>query len=300
MLFIGIDGGGTRARALLVDGDGREIARANGPAGIIDAADPVRGAQAAIELVRSLAAEARVTLPVRRLCCGLAGAGRGTERAAVRVTLLMAGVAEDVIVTGDADAAMADAFDAEPGVLLIAGTGSIAWARAADGRTLQVGGWGRLIGDEGSGFAVGVEAVRAVLRAWDGRSPDTSLTMAVLSVTGCHGPPDLVRFAATAAKADFAALAPLVIEHATAGDPAAVRIRDDALDALTELVVTAARRAQLAGPVIATAGGLAAPGSPLHAQLRERLLAALPAAQLLTTTVDAARGAARLAMNAGT
>jgi N-acetylglucosamine kinase-like BadF-type ATPase len=194
---------------------------------------------------------------------------------------------------------MADAFGEAPGVLLIAGTGSIAWARAADGRVLQVGGWGREIGDEGSGYGLGVDATRAVLRAFDGRSPHTSLTAAVLALTGCSSAPDLVRFAATAAKSDYAALAPVVLEHAAGGDAAARRICEDALDALVELVVTAARRAELPAPVIATAGGLAAPGSALRTPLQERLLAALPLAELLGEPIDAARGAARMALAGG-
>ncbi|HSJ23093.1 MAG TPA: BadF/BadG/BcrA/BcrD ATPase family protein [Longimicrobiales bacterium] len=295
-MYVGIDGGGTRARALLVDAAGSELARLEGPAGIIDAADPASGAEVAASLVTGIVgAVAGARLPVRALCCGLAGAGRAPEREAVRVALVLSGVAEQVMVVGDAEVAMYDAFGDDPGVLVIAGTGSIAWARGSGGVTARVGGWGRLIGDEGSGFAIGAAAVRAVLRALDGRDPETALTAAVLRDSGCARPEDLVSFTARASKAEIAALTPAVFEAVAAGDRAATRIADEAVAALVELVVTAAGRVGLKAPAVATAGGLIEPGGPLHDRLRTALREAVPAAQVLARTVDAARGAARLA-----
>lgn len=295
-MFVGIDGGGTRARGLLVDGAGTELGRAEGPAGIIDAADPARGAEVVADLVSDLvAAVPGATLPVQALCCGLAGAGREPEREAVRVALVLSGVAEHVTVVGDAEIAMYDAFGDGPGVLVIAGTGSIAWARGSDGVTARVGGWGRLIGDEGSAFAMGVAAIRAVLRARDGRDGETALTGAVLRASGCLRPDDLVAFAARATKADLAALAPVVFEAANAGDGTARHILEDATEALVELAVTAARRVGLPAPVVATAGGLLEPGGPLHHGFMKELVNVLPAATVTERVVDAARGAARMA-----
>ena len=108
-----------------------------------------------------------------------------------------------------------------------------------------------------------------------------------------HRAEELIAWAAGATKGMIGALAPVVIEHADAGDAAAVRIRDHALAELTLLVVTAARRAGLANPPIALHGGLIAPGGPL----RERLAAALAGMRVLDRTVDAAMGAARLALD---
>jgi glucosamine kinase len=293
-MFVGIDGGGTRTRALLVDAEGREVLRLAGAAGIVDAAHPAAAASGLAELTRSLAQRAGVALPVRSLCCGLAGAGRTAERRAVQDALLEAGIAAHVLVLSDAETAMHDAFGDGPGVLLIAGTGSIAWGRTARGDAVRVGGWGRLIGDEGSGFAIGVAAIRAVLRSFDGRDCDTALTPAVLRAAGCASPADLVAFTARSAKADLAALAPAVLA-AAADDPAAGRIREEALSALGELVATAADRAGLTAPALALAGGLIQPGAPLRQPLLDRLSAVLPAAVVSDRAVDAARGAARLA-----
>jgi glucosamine kinase len=297
-MYVGVDGGGTRARAVLLDARGIELGRVEGGAGIIDAADPAAGAASVLELARAVAARAGVPVPLLALCCGLAGAGRPAEREAVRVSLLLAGIAGNVVVTGDAEVAMADAFGDAPGVLLIAGTGSIAWARGAGGNAVRVGGWGREIGDEGSAWWLGVAALQCVLRAYDGRGPATSLTGRVLAAAECVAPPDLVRFVAGARKWQLAALAPHVIAAAAEGDAVALRLRDEAVRELVGLVVTAARRAGLAAPAVACAGALVAPGGPLHGLVRGALAAALPGAAVLDRQVDAARGAALLALRA--
>jgi N-acetylglucosamine kinase-like BadF-type ATPase len=280
---------------VLLSGDGAELARVTGTAGIVSAADPAAGAAAATELCQAVAAAAGVTLPVTGVCCGLAGAGREEERAVVRSALLERGVARHVLVTGDVEPAMHDAFGTGTGVLLLAGTGSIAWARGPAAATVRVGGWGAIIGDEGSGYALGVDAIRAVLRAHDGREQQTQLREPVLRATGCADPEGLVRFAASAAKADMAALAPAVLHAATAGDAAALDIRGTAVAALAELAATAARRAGLAGPAVAMAGGLIEEGAPLHAAVAAAVQAAVHGCTVRPGRVDAARGAADMA-----
>jgi N-acetylglucosamine kinase-like BadF-type ATPase len=299
-VYAGIDGGGTRARAMLLDAAGAERARVSGPAGIIDAADPARGAAVVAQLARDALAAADVAAPCEVLCCGLAGAGREVERQEVHRILEEAGVARRVLVLGDADVAMADAFGDGPGVLLIAGTGSIAWARAAGRPPLRVGGWGRLLGDEGSGYAIGLDALRHVVRAADGRAPTGLLTAEVLAGTRCSEVDELIRFADRATKAAIAALAPRVLACAAGGDAAAAAIRDDAVAALVELVRTAVSRAGMETPVVALAGGLLEPGGGLRTDLEAALEAEQPGCRIRPQPVDAARGAAGLALRAGT
>jgi N-acetylmuramic acid 6-phosphate etherase len=294
-VYAGIDGGGTRARAVLLDADGAERARVTGPAGIIDATDPARGAAVAAALTRQLLEAAGATAPCEALCCGLAGAGRAAERRAVHSALEETGVARTVLVLGDADVAMADAFGDASGVLLIAGTGSIAWARDAAGRTIRVGGWGRLLGDEGSGYRIGLEALRLVARAADGRAPAGALTAAVLDATGCAAPEDLIAFADRATKGAIAALAPRVLACAARGDAAAGSVRADAVAALAEIALTAAARAGLSRPALALAGGLVEPGGLLRDSVLVAIEQTLPGCAVRMGAVDAARGAALLA-----
>ncbi len=296
-IFVGIDGGGTHTTALATDAGGRELARVAGEAGIVDVREPAARAGSLAALARR-AAEATGAGRVEALCCGLAGAGREPERLGLEEALRATGVAERVRVTTEAEAAMADAFGTGgTGILVIAGTGSIAWGRDARGRTARAGGWGLLLGDEGSAYALGMAALHAVVRAHDGRGNPTTLTSSVLHATGVAAPEGLVGWSAAASKGDVGALAPLVCVAANAGDIAAKSILDGAAHELaTHVLALNARLGPWSEPpLLALAGGLVGPGGPL----RERVIAAverlLVPVRPLERPVDAAAGAASIA-----
>jgi glucosamine kinase len=266
-----------------------------GGAGIVRAEDPAAAAATLAELTSTVLAEAHASATDAVLCCALAGAGRETERDAVRIALTLAHAAAHIVIVGDAEALMTDAFGNEPGVLVVAGTGSIAWARAADGTQVRVGGWGLHIGDEGSGYAIGEAALRAVARAADGRAPATDLTAAVLEQLWLTNTADLIGWAARASKADVASLAPRTLRCAEHGDPAATQIRDDAVGELVLLATTAAHRIGLLQPHVALAGGLVEPAAPLRAPVSDALRATLPGVTLVESGIDGARGAMLIA-----
>ena len=293
-VFVGIDGGGTRARALVADASGSELARRVGGAGIVRAEDPAAAAATLAELTRLALADAQASAADAVLCCALAGAGRESERDAVRVALTLAHAAAHIVIVGDAEALMTDAFGSDAGVLLVAGTGSIAWARAPDGAQLRVGGWGLHLGDEGSGYAIGLAALRAIARAADGRAPATELSSAVMEQLGLTRAGDLIGWAARAAKADIASLAPVTLRCAE-HDDAARQIRDEAVRELIILAATAARRAALAHPTIALAGGLVEPHAPLRAAVTAALRAGMPGVTLVDRAIDGAHGAMLIA-----
>lgn len=297
-LFVGVDGGGSGSRALVTDAGGRELGRADGPPAAVDPTDPAAAVRAALRTVRSAVEEAGGELPAASLCAALAGAGGAAERAAVEEGLREAGAAERVRATTDAEAALEDAFGPGPGVVLVAGTGSCAWARGRDGRTARAGGWGPVAGDEGSGYDLGRRALRAATRAADGRGPPTRLLQAALAATGSDSVRQLARWAAEAERAEAAALAPRVVEAAAAGDPVASRLVSWARAELVNAARAAAAGAGLSvrGAAVALAGGLVDPGGPL----RPEAAAALRDAgfRVLTDAVDGARGAARLARDA--
>jgi N-acetylmuramic acid 6-phosphate etherase len=292
---IGVDGGGTRATAALADADGAVFYRDVGPAGIVRTDSAAAAAAVVAQLARALLAKVGAAR-AETLCCGLAGAGRAVERDAVRDQLEATGVATHVLVVGDAEAAMADAFDGDAGVLVIAGTGSIAWASTHDGDAIRVGGWGQLLGDEGSGFAIGLAGLRAVVRAADGRNPPTLLHGELLAAAQLPEVEDLVRFTGQAAKSAIAALAPVVLRCAAEGDAVAAAIRDSAVHELALLGATAAARARLDEPRLALAGGLIAPGGALRGAVAAALRRRLPRSTILDAHVDAARGAIRIAL----
>jgi N-acetylglucosamine kinase-like BadF-type ATPase len=294
--YIGVDGGGTHARAVVVDEDGRELARRTGPAGLVDPRDPGSAAAAIAQLVRTVLLDADRP-SAAALCCGLAGAGRPHEREAVRIALTLEHLAERIAVVGDAEAAMADAFPDGTGVLLVAGTGSIAWARTPDGDALRVGGWGQLLGDEGSGYDVALQGLRAVAHAADGRMPHTALSAVLLAAAGVSNPGDLIAWTAGAAKAQVAALAPSVLSCASRGDEAALAIRGNAVRSLVEMTAAAASRSGADPVAVALTGGLIGVNGPLRNFVSEAIRERLPGANITDRPVDAALGAARIAQS---
>ncbi len=304
-VWVGVDGGGTRSRAVALDDRGDVAGRAAGGPGRVDAADP----EAVVpELVQVARAAAPPDSEIAGACFALAGAGRGPERERVAAALRAASVAPIVQVVGDVDAALHDAFGRGPGILLVAGTGSIAVGRSRDGRRVRAGGWGMRAGDEGSGWWIGVEAVRSVLRAHDGRDGPTALIAPVLAHARVNSPEGLVAWIETAAKGEVAGLAPAVLAAAEPGDvvvdrsahadAAAAAILDRAADALVELVAAVRRRLPAEDPAtasVALTGGLLGPDSALRRRIVTRLAALRPVSSVVSHSVDAARGAAELA-----
>lgn len=322
MTFVlGVDGGGTGSRAVILDGGGAERGRGEGPPALVErsrergasaggepsgSGDPDEVASAVATAARAAARAAGISLPVDHLCAGLAGAGSVDAREEVRHALEPRRISRRIIVVTDADAAFHDAFPREEsGILLVCGTGSIALGRAPDGRIARAGGWGPLLDDAGSGYRIGLKALSAALRSHDGRGPESRLTELALGSMGASEPPDLVVAARRAPKHRIAALAPGVVELAEEGDGVAEDIVREAVEELSALV--RALLARLGGaesgegsrpsrPPIALHGGLVAPGRPLRSLLRRSLEDR--ALRVLERPVDPARGAGRLALEA--
>jgi glucosamine kinase len=274
---------------------GEEVGRAEGPPARVHPADPRSAALAIETTVRLAARDAGVSLPFRALWAGLAGAGRKGERAAVEIALRALGLARAVRVGMDVEGAHRDAFGTGPGVLLVVGTGSMAWGRDPEGREIRVGGWGETLGDEGSGYWLGLEGLRAVARAADGRSPSTSLSGTLLEALRLPGPSALIPWAASATKGEIAALAPHVLGAARAGDPTAEAVVEEGLEALRgHLEAVRARWPSGAGPIpMALVGGVVREGGPWGERLKT--LVAAVGGDLSPGPVVPVRGAAWMA-----
>lgn len=295
-LVIGVDGGGTRTRAIILDEAGGELGRAaTGPA-LVDGRELPIDIEGVVSTVRSAAMAAGIALPCTALCGGFAGVGREQERKAVEAALVEHDLAKGVRVVTDAEAAFFDAFRAGPGLLMIAGTGSVALGRAEDGRQARVGGWGLLLGDEGSAYEIGLRALRAIARSADGRGEPTKLQAYFIAELSLISPEDLIAWAAGAGKRAIAGLAPAVCDLAAAGDPAAAAIISEAVASLAAHID--ALLAQLgpwsSPPRLALAGGLLAPDRPLRAPLAAA--AAERDCVVLDSQVAAVRGAALMAL----
>jgi glucosamine kinase len=295
-VVVGVDGGGTALRALVLDGGAKALARLQSASVHLTGGSPGLVSAAVGELVQEAVARAGATLPVAALWAGMAGAGQEGVRGELERALGEAGLAERVGVGTDVEAAFTDAFGDGAGLLLMAGTGSIAWGRSEDGRQARVGGWGWLLGDEGSGYAIGIEAMKRVARSADGRAPATGLSRRLLDRLRLDDADDLIAWSSRAPRAAVAGLVPDIHAAAIEGDEAAAEILEDAVESLEAHVLT------LLGtlgpwersPTVALGGGLLSTGGPLHDKLVGVLrVHYLP---LLERDLDPARGAATRAL----
>lgn len=260
MIVLGADLGGTSCRVALFDG-ATERGRAEGSGGAMRSGLGVTRAEEVAAMAAPLLRRAGITR-ADVLVVGAAGAGREHEREELEGALAGRHLAWRTIVTTDAELARAAAFGAGAGVLLIAGTGSIAIGRDAQGTARRAGGLGWRMGDQGSGYWIGQRALEAVGAMHDGLGPATRLTEALCAAAGVQGIAGLVRWSTTATPAAVAALAPATLQAADRGDAVATQLRQDALEALCRLA-RAAGAGSGAVPV-AFSGGLIAPGGPLR------------------------------------
>src|SRR6059036_3857274 len=187
----------------------------------------------------------------------------------------------------DGEVALSTAFADGTGIIVSAGTGSVAYARDPAGQLHRAGGYGWQLGDEGGGYWLGRRALDIAARSQDGRGEGSTLLARLLSALGLQHFDDLVRWAAMATPAQMAALAPHVLNAAREGEVVARQAVDDAARELVELAATLARHFPGTGPVpVAIAGGLLMPQSPLTAAFRERLGATLKRARLVPDKID--------------
>jgi N-acetylglucosamine kinase-like BadF-type ATPase len=290
-IAIGTDVGGTKT-AVAVAVDGVEVARAEGAGGAVRPGRALASAAVITETVRrALATAGRLRGNI--LVVGASGAGRQEERDELRSALRAEDVADQIHITGDIEIALAAAFGAGPGIVVTAGTGSVAVARDPFGRLHRAGGYGWQMGDEGSGYAVSRAGLGAVSRAADGRSPKTVLTRLLLEATRCETLDQLIRWAAKASPAEIASLAPAILAGASEGDTVAQGILDYAARELAQLALQLLQhfgvdeRTQVG---LATNGGLLKGESVVRRMLFQRLHEE-PRFRLIEAPVDPPAGA---------
>ncbi|HEY7093807.1 MAG TPA: BadF/BadG/BcrA/BcrD ATPase family protein [Ktedonobacterales bacterium] len=251
-LFLAVDGGGSKTQAVVVDSYGAVCGRGTAGSSNLRAI----GVEQALAQLRAAIAEALPTdvrCDVHTAWFGLSGI-HGADGANLLAPHLLS-VAREVAITNDAEFALAG-LDSGPGVALIAGTGSIALGRDASGQIIQVGGWGHLLGDEGSAYDIGRRAAQAAARAADGRGPTTALLRLVLERWGLATPRQMIEHVyLTQEKAPIASLAPGVFEVARRGDHVARMIRRHACEELAQATIAVIDTLDVAGQVPLILGG---------------------------------------------
>jgi glucosamine kinase len=299
-IVIGIDGGGSKTHAIVADESGTALGEATGPGSAVKPGEEDASADVIVAVAReALDAAGMTSVTPRVLCVGVAGAGREAAQQALWRSLVARDAASDVVVHSDFGIALDDAFGDGPGVLLIAGTGSAAFGRSPAGSTARCGGWGPIIGDEGSGTWIGRRALSIVSAASDGRESQTALTGAILTAAEVNEVADLIPWAAAATRQQIASLAPVVFSVADGGDLRANAVISLAVEELMLHIRALAQQLfgdERAAIPVALAGGLMSRGSMLRKRLEHRLRAAVPGAQVKSGQIVPARGAVRGAL----
>ena len=299
LFLIGVDGGATKTVALVSDLDGRVLGRGvGGPSnyqvvGLQAAGDSINQA------IRAALADASVeAVPPRAVCLGLSGVDRPDDYALIRTWADKQMPGTPTVIVNDAMLVMAAGTPESWGVAMISGTGSIVYGRTPDGRMTRAGGWGHLLGDEGSGYAAGLAALRAVVRADDGRAAQTALTRLVLEHWSLATPQDLVSrlYLEQAPTQDIAALAALVEAAASEGDAVARGILQEAGHELALAVDAVVRQLGLPRPVpCAQAGSMIVKGRVVRQMFLESAASLGLHLDPVTPVSEPAQGAVRLA-----
>ena len=308
-LILGLDGGGSKTVAWLCRADGAsEVAWAVGQAGpsnpqTVGWSRALDNVDLALE--RAFRSVGRNRRPVRAACLSLAGAGRGDDRQRIDAWARQRQIAKQILVTHDAMPVLAAGTPEGVGIALIAGTGSLAFGRNASGQSARAGGWGHLMGDEGSGYAIALEGLQAVARAWDGRGPETILGQLLSEALRMSDRADVLRalYERQADRDWLASLSRHVLAAADQGDSVSQQIVNRAADELVDLLQFVIRRLGMGlsdQPIpVALAGGVLVNSALLRCRLAEMVVNRdLPAVQW-QVVLEPVMGAIRLAARRG-
>ena len=297
MQVIGIDAGGTRTVCQLADAAGHVLAEVRGGGANLQSQGEADVESVLGPLIAELLPQgARPAV----ICLGIAGADRPRDVTIVDGILGRIGRGARGLVVSDALVALEAGAPRQAGVVMIAGTGSIAYGRDADGRAARAGGWGYVLGDEGSGYWLGRQALRAVVRAADGRGPETKLAARILAHYGATGAQDLIQQIAGGGSkpSAIAELAYAVGSAADDDDPVAHLLVKSAAQELAAAARAVIGRLALKDVPLVLAGGTLLGVQSLQRETLRELARLVPEARPLALDVEPAYGAVRLACDA--
>ena len=292
----GLDGGGSKTAFCCMDGGGKVICRDSFGQLNINGMDRPAIYKTLADAVGRIAEMQSSGAACVGMTIATAGISNPECHSIIETGLRAAGYRGPFDLRGDHEAALHGAVG-RVGLVLIAGTGSICFGRSAQGQTARAGGWGYLLDDEGGGYALGRDILKAVLRAADGRAKPTALIGAVYRQFSASRPEDLIRAAYDPAlgKANIAGLAPLLQEAVDGGDTAAKVIADHADKELAAMCAAVVDKLRLSEAVLALSGSILTNIMALREALEIRLKQKYPLLRVITPLHDAAWGAADLA-----
>ncbi len=304
---VGIDGGGTKTAAILTDLSGKTLAEDTGGPSNFQMIGVDQAAQVLLSVIQGCCKKAGCTpSDITSVVAGLTGAGRESDQERMKKAFLDHGREfgaefDHLIIESDARIALEGAFKGSSGIILIAGTGSIAFGKAQDGTILRVGGWGRMIGDEGSGYAIGRDGLNIVSKELDGRGKKTLLSQLVADQFGLSSQERIIG-SVYRNNFDIASLAPAVIEAAAKHDMECERILNRAafelsehVRALTFKIERAARGTRTKIP-LSFIGGLLTAESVFSRVVKHKIEYSLPQVMVVRPQSSPAFGAVLMAL----
>ncbi len=298
MFVLGIDAGGTKTVCQLANARAEVLAEVRRGGANLQAAGELEVEKVLHEVMEDAIGD-RDIVPAA-ICLGIAGVDRADDARVVRAIMRRIGYKAKTLVVNDALAALEAGAPARSGVVVIAGTGSIAYGRNDRNQAARAGGWGYVLGDEGSGYWIGRAALRAVLREADRRGPATALTRLLLQHYGAAKAPDLIHqvYHAALRPSALAALARYVQDAFNDGDAVAIGILRKAVDELESFALSVANRLEIVGSAFpfVLSGGMFRAVPWLQEELSRRLPLASPHSRTAVLDVEPALGAVRLAI----
>jgi N-acetylglucosamine kinase-like BadF-type ATPase len=300
--YLGVDGGASKTAAIVTDETGAPLGDGlAGPSNHLRVGIETASRNVERAVNKALVAADVTSREIVWAYCGIAGADHPAHRQEVVDSLSIFFPRGNFTVDNDARIALTGAVGYGGGVVVIAGTGSVAYGRNEEGGEWRAGGWGPIIGDEGSGFGIARAALSAIVRAHDGRGPATRMTD-MLREQWNMKPEDVPRFVYAPATHtdDIARFGRLAIEAAEGGDEVAVAILTDGGHELGDCVVAVARRLNMLGTAfpVSYVGGAFHAGPLLLEPMRDVILDAAPKATLSPPANTPVEGAAMMAMRA--
>jgi N-acetylglucosamine kinase len=301
--FLGVDGGASKTASIVIDEHGSVLGR-----GLSGGSNHLRvGLEEATRNVERSVSQALVEagIAIKHIeyaYCGIAGSDHPAHHERVVEALRVFFPRGNFIVDTDGRVALTGAVGFGAGIVIISGTGSVAFGRDDNGREARAGGWGPTLGDEGSGYAIARDGLSAIVRAYDGRGDATQMTQLLCHEYDMCDPKDLPKFvyAATTHADDIARYGKLVIEAAGTGDPVAREIIDNAGRELATCVVAVAEKLELLDREfpVAYVGGAFNAGEVLLAPMRNMIVATAPHARIAPPLKPPVEGAAMMAVRA--
>jgi N-acetylglucosamine kinase-like BadF-type ATPase len=298
MHVLGIDAGGTKTVCLLADERGNILSEGRGGGANLHTSGELEVEKVLHEVMETAIGDRDITPAA--VCLGIAGVDRDDEARTVRAIMRRIGYKSRIVVVNDALVALVAGAGNAPGIVIIAGTGSIVYGRNARFEAARAGGWGHIIGDEGSGYWIGREALAAIVRAVDGRGPDTRLTEDVLAHFNIDDASRLPRivYDRELPRMSVAALGPIVQQASDLGDAVASGILERAADELVLAARSVATRLEMRGDEFAfvLAGGVFRVVPWLGYEVTRRLVEVAPRSHVRLLEQEPAIGAVGLAL----